>query len=77
MIPPFINTRDKSITSAMSVRLFDLRIDNRLNFGPHISALCKKAVAKLNPLSRLSSFTNHNSAFALLFGILARQLQIN
>ena len=49
------------IVSAQPVTCLGLRIDNRLNFGLQVSAVCKKAAGKLNALSRFSfqdSFTN-------------------
>ena len=80
------------IVSAQPVTCLGLRMDNRLNFSLQVSAVCKKAVGKLNALSRFSfqdSFTNFCFKKALveafiysqfnyypLVGVFARQLQI-
>ena len=44
----------EEITSEAFVRLLDIDIDYKLNFGKHIGALCKKAAGQLNAICRIS-----------------------
>ena len=39
-----------------TVKLLGVKLDNKLNFDPHISDLCKKAATQLNVLKRLEQF---------------------
>ena len=51
-----INLSDKNIKSEKTVKLLGIKLDNKLNFDPHISDLCKKAATQLNVLKRLKQF---------------------
>ena len=51
-----INIKENLIESETQVDLLGLKIDNRLSFKSHISAICKKAAKQLNVLKRLGSF---------------------
>ena len=51
-----ININGKMIKSEETVKLLGVTLDNRLDFDPHISNLCKKAVTQLNVLKRLKNF---------------------
>ena len=53
-----IKIREDLIESETQVDLLGLKIDNRLSFKSHISAICKKAAKQLNALKRLGSFLN-------------------
>ena len=53
-----IKIKENLIESGTQVDLLGLKIDNRLPFNSHISAICKKAVKQLNALKRLGSFLN-------------------
>ena len=48
-----INLSDKNIKSEKTVKLLGIKLDNKLNFDPHISDLCKKAATQLNVLKKL------------------------
>ena len=50
--------KERLIESETQVDLLGLKIDNRLPFNSHISAICKKAAKQLNALKRLGSFLN-------------------
>ena len=61
------------IPSAEEYIVLRVTIDNRLNFYNHHKNLCKKIANKLNALTRIAPYLNHNqirnsSAIALLFG---------
>ena len=47
---------DHNIQSITNVKLLGIKIDNRLDFNPHIADLCKKAATQLNVLKRLKFF---------------------
>ena len=51
-----ISLSDKNIKSEKTVKLLGIKLDNKLNFDPHISDLCKKAATQLNVLKRLKQF---------------------
>ena len=51
-----IKLKDHNIQSKTNVKLLGIKLDNRLNFDPHIADLCKKAATQLNVLKRLKSF---------------------
>ena len=53
-----IKIKENLIESETQVDLSGLKIDNRLSFKSHISAICKKAAKQLNALKRLGSFLN-------------------
>ena len=53
-----IKLKENLIESETQVDLLGLKIDNRLSFKSHISAICKKAAKQLNALKRLGSFLN-------------------
>ena len=53
-----IKIKEHLIESETQVDLLGLKIDNRLSFKSHISAICKKAAKQLNALKRLVSFLN-------------------
>ena len=53
-----IKIKENPIESETQVDLLGLKIDNRLSFKSHISAICKKAAKQLNTLKRLGSFLN-------------------
>ena len=47
--------KDHNIQSKTDVKLLGIKLDNRLNFDPHIADVCKKAATQLNVLKRLKS----------------------
>ena len=51
-----IKLKDHNIQSKTNVKLLGIKLDNQLNFDPHIANLCKKAATQLNVLKRLKSF---------------------
>ena len=53
-----IKMKENLIESETQVDLLGLKIDNRLSFNNHISAICKKAAKQLNAPKRLGSFLN-------------------
>ena len=48
-----LNIAGEMIESEESVPLLGVEIDNKLNFGKHISSLCKKAAGQLNAICRI------------------------
>ena len=48
-----IQIKGSLIESETQVNLSGLKIDNRLSFKSHISAICKKAAKQLNTLKRV------------------------
>ena len=54
------------ISTAKTVELLGLTIDNRLNFEEHISTLCKKASLQLNAISRLQNYMNQKEREAII-----------
>ena len=48
-----ISIQEKTMKSEDSVKLLGIQLDYKLNFDPHISALCKKAATQLNVVKRL------------------------
>ena len=46
----------QSFQSTETVKVLGVTLDFKLNFDPHISNICKKAVSQLNVLKRLKSF---------------------
>ena len=57
---------NKKITSERSVRLLGIEIDNQLNFGNHVSTLCKKADSQLNAIGRLKKYIGFPEKKALV-----------
>ena len=51
-----IKLKDNNIQSKTNIKPLGIKLDNRLNFDPHIADLCKKAATQLNVLKRLKSF---------------------
>ena len=51
-----IKLKDHNIQSKTNAKLLGIKLDNKLNFDPHIADLCKKAATQLNVLKRLKSF---------------------
>ena len=46
----------KQIKTAPLVELLGILLDDKLNFSPHISNICKSAANQLNPFIRFKSF---------------------
>ena len=47
---------NKQIRTAPSVELLGIQLDDKLNFSPHSSTICKSAANQLNALIRLQKF---------------------
>ena len=47
---------NKQIKNVPSVELLGIQLDNKLNFSPHISNICKSAANQLNAFIRLQKF---------------------
>ena len=50
-----INIKDSTITTARSVNILGIEIDDKLKFNAHINSICRKAARQLNVFRRLSS----------------------
>ena len=48
------------IPSAEEYVILGVTIDNRLTFYNHLKSLCKKIANKLNALTRIAPYLNHN-----------------
>ena len=51
-----ININGHDIKTESTVKLLGVQLDNKFNFDPHISEMCKKAANQLNVLKRLKRF---------------------
>ena len=47
---------NKQIKTVTSVKLLGIQLDDKLNFNPHISSICKSAANQVNSLIRLQKF---------------------
>ena len=56
-----INIKDSTITTAHSVNILGIEIDDKLKFNTHINSICRKAARQLNVLRRLSSLLDQES----------------
>ena len=54
------------LTMESSVKLLGIETDNKLNFGKHISNVCKKASNQLNAICRLQTFLGHKEKEAII-----------
>ena len=54
------------IKSVSSVELLGIQIDDKLNFNPHISKICKSAANQLNALIRLKQFLSFHAKEVLI-----------
>ena len=61
-----ISIQGKTIKSEDSVKLLGIQLDYKLNFDPHISALCKKAATQLNVLKRLRAYVGFDARKVLV-----------
>ena len=46
----------KTVETVSSVRLLGIQLDDKLNFSPHVSNICKSAANQLTALIRLNNF---------------------
>ena len=60
-----INIKDSIITTAHSVNILGIEIDDKLKFNTHINSICRKAARQLNVLRRLSSLLDQESRMAI------------
>ena len=60
-----INIKDSTITTARSVNILGIEIDDKLKFNTHINSICRKAARQLNVLRRLSSLLDQESRMAI------------
>ena len=58
---------NKQIKILPSVELLVIQLDDKLNFSPHISNICKSAANQLNALIRLQKFTKLQSYKEIFF----------
>jgi len=61
-----ISVCGKEIQNSKCEKLLGILIDNNLNFQDHVSMLCKKASQKLQALSRVSKYMNHEQTKLLV-----------
>ena len=62
----FINVEEEIIECSNSVKLLGVTIDNKLDFGEHVSKLCKKASQKLHALARISNLMSREKLRILM-----------
>ena len=60
-----INIKDSIITTAHSVNILGIEIEDKLKFNTHINSICRKAARQLNVLRRLSSLLDQESRMAI------------
>ena len=68
-----INVDTKIIKCEDSVKLLGITLDNKLNFGTHVSNLCKKASQKLHALARISNFMSRDKLRILMKAFIESQ----
>ena len=54
---------DHKIDSENSITLLGIKIDNKLNFEKHITAVCQKASCQLNALPRIHQYIGFQDSF--------------
>ena len=62
------------IPSAEEYAILGVTIDNRLTFNNHLKNLCKKIANKLNALTRIAPYLNHNQIRLIYNSFFTRQL---
>ena len=62
------------ILSAEEYVILGVTIENRLTFYSHLKNLCKKIVSKLNALTRITPYLNHNQIRLICYSFLKGQL---
>ena len=60
-----INIKDSTITTAHSVNILGIEIDDKLKFNTHINSIYRKAARQLNVLRSLSSLLDQESRMAI------------
>ena len=60
-----INVEDTIISSAEAIKVFGVKIDDKLNFTEHISDVCTKAGRQLNILQRHKTVLDYKSLLAI------------
>ena len=55
-----VDTGPSEIEKASCVKLLSVLVDSRLNFNEHLDAIIKKAIRKINALSRITPFMKIN-----------------
>ena len=66
-----INMKDSTITTARSVNILGIEIDDKLKVNTHINSICCKATRQLNVLRRLFSLLDHESRMAIFRAFIA------
>ena len=72
-VPAEIQISNIKVTSEFRVELFDIHIDNRLNFDYHVSQLCKKASKKLHALARIFKYVETSKRRVLVNSFITSQ----
>ena len=57
---------NKQIKTVPSVELLGIQLDDKLNFSPHLSNICKSAANQLNALIRLQKFLSFEEKEVLI-----------
>ena len=61
------------IECSSSVKLLGVTIDNKLNFGQHVSKLCKKVSSKLHALARISNYMSKDKLRVIMKSFIESQ----
>ena len=72
-VPVDIQISDIKVTSESRVKILGIHIDSRLNFGYHVSQLCKKASEKLHALARIFEYVESSKHRVLVNSFITSQ----
>ena len=65
-VPVYIQISNIKVTSESRVKLLGIHVNNRLNFGFHVSQLCEKSSKKLDALARIFKYLETSERMVLL-----------
>ena len=69
----FINIVDEIIECSSTVKLLGITIDNKLNFGEHVTKICKKVSQKLHALARISNYMSQEKLRVIMKAFIESQ----
>ena len=68
-----VNTGTAQMQISTSAKLLEVKIDCKLKFKDHIGDICKRASAKLNALTSVSSYMNPDEKRVVMNGSVSSQ----
>ena len=70
---PKINLNNNEIPSSNEEKLLGILLDSTLNFGSHITFLCKKSQQKVSALARVNHYLTADQKLLLLNAVVKSQ----